>query len=66
MTKIYHQVSQNNWLDDRGLSKKLSKTPDKRLAKDNIIHQLTEHEDEDKERLGIKNSNEWSLEFTFN
>ena len=33
MTKIHHQVSQNNWLDGRDFGKKLSKIPDKKAAK---------------------------------
>ena len=38
MTKVYHQVSQSNWLDGRSLGEGLSKTPDKRSAKDSLIH----------------------------
>ena len=38
MTKVHHQVSQSNWLDGRGLGEGLSKTPDKRSAKDCQIH----------------------------
>ena len=36
--KIHHQVSQSNWLDGRGFDKRLSKTSNKRLAKDCPIY----------------------------
>ena len=38
MTKVCYQVSQSNWLDSKGLGKRLSKTPDKKLAKNSSIH----------------------------
>ena len=47
MTKVCHQVSQNNWLDGRSLGKRLPKTPDKRSTKNSSIHK--KYKDDDKE-----------------
>ena len=44
MTMIHHQVSQSNWLDDRGLGKELSKISDKKPTKAHLqkCHQVSQ------------------------